>query len=93
MGTYEDDGAGCPIDRAGQIRVHTLQYVSFGAPILFAKKKVGLLRLCIDYKKLNAVIIKNKYPMLRIDYIIDHLHGLMYFSKIDLWTGYHKLLV
>src|SRR4051812_38574278 len=64
-----------------------------GAPALFAKKKDGSLRLCIDYRKLNAVTVKNKYPMPRIDDLFDQLKGAKCFSKIDLRTGYHQLRV
>ncbi|WKA13234.1 hypothetical protein VitviT2T_030559 [Vitis vinifera] len=61
--------------------------------MLFVKKKDGTLRLCIDYRKLNKVIVKNKYPLLRIDDLFDQLKGAKYFSKIDLRTGYHQLRV
>src|SRR4051812_26998744 len=64
-----------------------------GAPVLFVKKKDGSMRLCIDYKKLNAVTIKNKYPMPRIDDLFDQLCSARYFSKIDLRTGYHQLRI
>src|SRR3954462_13363495 len=65
----------------------------WGAPALFAKKKDGSLRLCIDYRKLNAVTVTNKYPMPRIDDLFDQLKGAKCFSKIDLRTGYHQLRV
>ncbi|RVW66686.1 Transposon Ty3-I Gag-Pol polyprotein [Vitis vinifera] len=65
----------------------------WGAPVLFVKKKDGTLRLCIDYRKLNRVIVKNKYPLPRIDDLFDQLKGAKYFSKIDLRTGYHQLRV
>ena len=61
--------------------------------MLFVKKKDGTLRLCIDYRKLNRVTVKNKYPLPRIDDLFDQLKGAKYFSKIDLRTGYHKLRV
>ncbi|RVW31634.1 Transposon Ty3-I Gag-Pol polyprotein [Vitis vinifera] len=63
------------------------------APVLFVKKKDGTLRLCIDYKKLNRVTMKNKYPLPRIDDLFVQLKGVKYFSKIDLRTGYHQLRV
>ena len=51
------------------------------------------MRLCIDYRKLNAVTVKNKYPMPRIDDLFDQLGGAKYFLKIDLRTGYHQVRV
>ena len=56
----------------------------WGAPVLFVKKKDGTLRLCIDYRQLNKVTIKNKYPLPRIDDLFDQLQGAEYFSKIEL---------
>lgn len=65
----------------------------WGAPVLFVKKKDGTLRLCIDYRELNKVTIKNKYPLPRIDDLFDQLQGAQVFSKIDLRSGYHQLKV
>ena len=65
----------------------------WGAPVLFVKKKDGIFRLCIDYRELNKVTIKNKYPLPRIDDLFDQLQGFRVFSKIDLHSGYHQLLV
>ena len=61
--------------------------------MLFMKKKDGSLRLCIDYRQLNKVTIKNKYPLPRIDDLFDQLQGAQYFSKIDLKSGYHQLRI
>ena len=61
--------------------------------MLFVKKKDGSLRLCIDYRQLNKVTIKNKYPLSRIDDLFDQLQGARYFSKIDLRSGYHHLKI
>ncbi|WVZ52239.1 hypothetical protein U9M48_003321 [Paspalum notatum var. saurae] len=65
----------------------------WGAPVLFVNKKDGTLRLCVDYRKLNAVTIKNKYPLPRIDDLLDQLKGAKYFSKIDLRSGYHQMKI
>ena len=65
----------------------------WGALVLFSKKKGKTLRLCIDYKQLNRVTIKNRYPLPRIDDLLDQLRGVRVYSMIDLSTGYHQLRV
>ncbi|KAD6119124.1 hypothetical protein E3N88_10395 [Mikania micrantha] len=65
----------------------------WGAPILFVKKKDGSFRMCIDYRELNKLTIKNHYPLPRIDDLFDQLQGATYFSKIDLRSGYHQVRV
>ncbi|RVW79757.1 Transposon Ty3-G Gag-Pol polyprotein [Vitis vinifera] len=65
----------------------------WGAPVLFVKKKDGSMRLCIDYRELNKVTVRNKYPLPRIDDLFDQLQGACVFSKIDLRSGYHQLRV
>ena len=74
----------------GFIRSSTLPW---GAPVIFAKKKDKTFRLCIDYRQLNKVTIKNQYPLPRIDGLFDQLRGARVYSKIDLRTGYHQLRV
>ncbi|KAD7480162.1 hypothetical protein E3N88_03298 [Mikania micrantha] len=63
----------------------------WGAPVLFVKKKDGSMRMCIDYRELNKVTIKNRYPLPRIDDLFDQLQGAIYFSKSDMRSGYHQL--
>ncbi|KAM2527245.1 hypothetical protein TB1_024521 [Malus domestica] len=65
----------------------------WGAPILFVRKKDGTLRLCIDYRQLNRVTIKNHYPLPRIDDLFDQLRGVCVFSKIDLSSGFYQLKI
>ncbi|GJZ30812.1 integrase, catalytic region, zinc finger, CCHC-type containing protein, partial [Tanacetum coccineum] len=65
----------------------------WGAPVLFVKKKDGSFRMCIDYRELNKLIVKNRYPLLRIDNLFDQLQGSSIYSKIDLRSGYHHLRV
>src|SRR6185369_977033 len=66
---------------------------SWGCPVLFVKKKDQSLRLCVDYRLLNAVTVKNKYPIPRIDILFDQLFGAKVFSKIDLRSGYHQIKI
>eukprot|EP00253_Pinus_taeda_P004012 PITA_04012 len=66
---------------------------TWGAPVLFVKKKDGTLKLFIDYRNLNKVTIKNRHPLLRIDDLFDQLKGEAVFSKIDMRSGYHKVCI
>jgi hypothetical protein len=65
----------------------------WGCPALFVKKKDESLRLCVDYCPLNAVTIKNKYPLPHIDVLFYQLVGAKVFSKIDLRSGYHQIKI
>ncbi|GJV65511.1 putative reverse transcriptase domain-containing protein [Tanacetum coccineum] len=77
------------VDR-GFIRPSTSPW---GAPVLFVKKKDGYFRMCIDYRELNKLTVKNRYPLPRIDDLFDQLQGSSVYLKIDLRLGYHQLRV
>ncbi|GJR68210.1 putative reverse transcriptase domain-containing protein [Tanacetum coccineum] len=72
----------------GFIRPNSLPW---GAPVLFVKKKDRLFRMCIDYRELNKLTVKNRYPLLRIDDLFDQLQESSVYLKIDLRSGYHQL--
>ncbi|KAK8954583.1 hypothetical protein KSP39_PZI002221 [Platanthera zijinensis] len=98
---FPDDLPGLPPDRDVEFVINlepgtrpiAKSSSPWGAPVLFVKKKDGSLRLCIDYRELNNVTIKNRYPLPRIDDLFDQLRGSTVLSKIDLRSGYHQLRI
>jgi hypothetical protein len=78
------------LSEKGYIRPNTSPWA---APVLFVEKKDGTKRMCIDYRALNEVTIKNKYPLPRTEDLFDQLRGASVFSKIDLRSSYHQLRI
>jgi hypothetical protein len=78
------------LEQKGYIRPSSSPW---GAPVLFAKKKDGSMRLCVDYRALNEVTIKSKYLLPRIDDLFDQLKGAKYFSKIDMRSECYQLRI
>ncbi|GKA74321.1 putative reverse transcriptase domain-containing protein [Tanacetum coccineum] len=88
---FPEDLSGLPPQRQVEFHIALVPGATPGAPVLFVKKKDGSFRMCIDYRELNKITIKNRYPPPRIDDLFDQLQGACYFSKIDLPSGYHQL--
>ena len=65
----------------------------FASSVVLVKKKDDIMRMCIEYRELNKKTIKNRYPIPRIDELINEMHMEMYFSKVDLRSGYHQIWV
>jgi hypothetical protein len=78
------------LQEAGYIRLSSSPW---GALVLFVQKKDGLQQMCVDYRSLNDVTVKNKYPLPRIDDLFDQMRGARVFSKIDLRSGYHQMKI
>nr|GEZ81515.1 putative reverse transcriptase domain-containing protein [Tanacetum cinerariifolium] len=87
---FPDDLIGLPSVREIEFRI---DLISGALPVVKSLKKDGALRMCIDYRELNKLTIKNRYPLPRIDDLFDQLQGACCFSKIDLRSGYHQLRV
>jgi hypothetical protein len=78
------------LQKAGYIRPSSSPW---GAPVLFVQKKDGSQRMCVDYRSLNDVTVKNKYPLPRIEDLFDQMRSASVFSKIDLRSGYHQMKI
>jgi hypothetical protein len=78
------------LQESGYIRSNSSPW---GAPVLFVQKKDGSQRMCVDYRSLNDVTVKNKYPLPRIEDLFDQMRGARVFSKIDLRTSYHQMKI
>ncbi|GJU08014.1 putative reverse transcriptase domain-containing protein [Tanacetum coccineum] len=100
---FLEDLLGLPLTRQVELQIDLIPGAAprfirpssspWGAPVLFVKKKDGSFRMCIDYRELNKLTVKNRYPLPRIDDLFDQLQGSSVYSKIDLRSGYHQLRV
>nr|GEX50288.1 putative reverse transcriptase domain-containing protein [Tanacetum cinerariifolium] len=90
---FPEDLPGLPMIRQVKFQINLVSGAAPGALVLFVKKKDGSLRMCINYRKLNKLTVKNRYPLPRIDDLFDQLQGSSVYSKIDLRSGYYQLRV
>ncbi|GKE71605.1 putative reverse transcriptase domain-containing protein, partial [Tanacetum coccineum] len=90
---FPENLPGLPPKRQVEFQIDLVPGATPGALILFVKKKDGSFRICIDYRELNKLTVKNRYPLPRFDDLFDQLQGSSVYSKIDLRSGYHQLRV
>ncbi|GJT24165.1 putative reverse transcriptase domain-containing protein [Tanacetum coccineum] len=90
---FPNDLSGFPPVWEIEFQIKLIPGATPGAPVLFVKKKDGSFRICIDYRELNKLTVKNRYPLPRIDDLFDQLQGSQFFSKIDVRYAYHQLRV
>nr|GEZ89572.1 putative reverse transcriptase domain-containing protein [Tanacetum cinerariifolium] len=95
LDVFPEDLPGLPPPRQVEFEIELVSLLSsvWGAPVLFVKKKDGSFRMCIDYRELNELTIKNHYPLPRIDDMFNQLQGSSVYLKIDLRFGYHQLRI
>ncbi|GJY01486.1 putative reverse transcriptase domain-containing protein [Tanacetum coccineum] len=90
---FPEDLPGLPPVHQVEFQIDLIPEAAPGAPVLFVKKKDGSFRMCINYRELNKLTVKNRYPLPMIDDLFDQLQGSSVYSKIDLRSGYHQLRV
>nr|GEZ39641.1 hypothetical protein [Tanacetum cinerariifolium] len=79
--------------KAAGERIYSFEFIAIGSTSFVCEEEDGSFRMCIDYRELNKFIVKNRYPLSRIDDLFDQLQGLSVYSKIDLRSGYHQLRI
>ncbi|GKC76283.1 putative reverse transcriptase domain-containing protein [Tanacetum coccineum] len=90
---FPEDSSSVPLTRQVEFQIDLVPGAALGAPVLFVKKKDGSFQMCIDYRELNKLTVKNRYPLLRIDDLFDQLQGSSVYLKVEMRSGYHQLRV